>query len=109
MYFQRTHEITPSSTITTAIATAIAYQNDGIRNGSVCPMPPAVVISPQMPPRISGAPRPVRLPLSDSASAKPIEIPAPTDAASPTRNVCQVLFDANAAANTGARVDTDPS
>src|SRR5208337_991918 len=105
MYFQRTHEMTPSSTITTAIATAIAYQNDGIRNGSVCPIPPAVVISPQMPPLINGAPRPVRLPLSDSASAKPMEIPAPTEAAIPTRKVCHVLPDANAAANTGARVE----
>src|ERR1700733_9344515 len=109
MYFQRTQEITPSSTITTQIATTIAVQNDGIRNGSVWPIPPAVVISPQMPPRISGAPRPVRLPLSDSASAKPIEMPAPTDAAIPTKNACHVLPEANAAANTGARVDTEPS
>src|ERR1700733_15138609 len=109
MYFHRTQEITASSTTTTAIATTIAVQNDGIRNGSVWPMPPAVVISPQMPPRISGAPRPVRLPLSDSASAKPIEMPAPTDAARPTRNVSHVLLEAKAAANTGASVETDPS
>src|SRR5580692_12370766 len=109
MYFQRIHEITPSSATTTQIATTMAVQNDGIRNGSVWPIPPAVVINPQMPPRISGAPRPVRLPLSDNASAKPIEIPAPTEAASPTRNVSHVLLDANAAANTGAKVDTDPS
>src|ERR1700733_9111169 len=109
MYFQRTQEIAASSTITTQTATTIAVQNDGIRNGRVCPMPPAVVIRPQMAPRINGAPRPVRLPLSDSASAKPIEMPAPTDAASPTRNVSQVLPDAKAAANTGANVETEPS
>ena len=47
-------------------------------------MPPAVVISPQTRPRSSGAPRPESLPSSDSASAKPIEMPAPIEAASPT-------------------------
>ena len=48
--------------------------------------------APVIAPRIIGAPRPVRLPLSDSASAKPIEMPAPIEAASPTTNACQVLL-----------------
>ena len=39
----------------------------------------------------SGWPRPVSAPSSDSASAKPIEMPAPIDAARPTRNVLQVV------------------
>src|SRR5215470_8641763 len=55
-------------------------------------MPPRNVIAPQIAPRSSGAPRPVSEPSSDKASAKPIEIPAPTDAARPTRNVSQVLW-----------------
>ena len=38
-----------------------------------------------------------------------MEMPAPTEAASPTRNVSQVLWVANAAANSGASVDTEPS
>ena len=46
----------------------------------------------EMAPRTIGAPRPVRLPLSDSASAKPMEMPAPIEAASPTRNASQVLL-----------------
>jgi len=36
-------------------------------------------------------------------------MPAATEAAEPTRKVSQVFFVANAAANTGARVETDPS
>src|SRR5712671_2615514 len=38
-----------------------------------------------------------------------MEMPAPTEAASPTRNVCHVLCVANAAAKSGARVETEPS
>ena len=72
-------------------------------------MPPAVVISPQTRPRSSGAPRPESLPSSDSASAKPIEMPAPIEAASPTTKAFHVLWVAKAAANTGASVDTEPS
>ena len=49
------------------------------------PSPPAVVMSPQIRPRAQGWPRPVSEPSSESASAKPIEMPAPTEAASPTR------------------------
>src|SRR5579862_817258 len=60
-------------------------------------------------PRIHGDPLPVKDPSSDSDSANPIEIPAPTEAASPTRNASQLLCVANAAANNGASVDTDPS
>ena len=55
-------------------------------------MPPAVVISPQTRPRSSGAPRPESLPSSDSASAKPIEMPAPIEAASPTRKAFHELW-----------------
>ena len=44
---------------------------------------------PQVMPRSQGEPRPVSEPSSDSASAKPMLMPAPIEAASPTRNVCQ--------------------
>jgi hypothetical protein len=47
--------------------------------------------------------------LSDNASANPIEIPAPSAAARPTRNVAQVCRVAKAAANNGARVETERS
>jgi hypothetical protein len=67
------------------------------------------VIAPHTTPRRSGAPRPVSEPPSDSASAKPMEMPAPTEAAIPTRKVAQVLCVAKAAANSGAKVETDPS
>ena len=40
-------------------------------------------------PRSHGEPRPVSEPSSDSASANPMLMPAPIEAASPTRNVCQ--------------------
>src|SRR5271170_1005617 len=94
---------------TTIPAIQVATQKSWIRYGSVCPMPPAVVISPHTDPRISGRPRPVSDPSSEAASANPIEMPAPTDAAKPTRNASQLILVANAAANTGAKVDTDPS
>ena len=73
------------------------------------PSPPIAVITPQTTPRTNGAPRPVSEPSSDKASAKPMEMPAPIAAASPTRNVAQVLCVAKAAANSGANVDTEPS
>ena len=60
-------------------------------------------------PRSQGVPRPLSEPSSDSASAKPMEMPAPTEAAMPTRNVSQVWWVAKAAANSGASVDTEPS
>ena len=72
-------------------------------------MPPPNVIRPQTTPRSIGAPRPESLPSSYSVSAKPIEMPAPTDAARPTRKAFHGLWVANAAANTGASVDTEPS
>ena len=75
----------------------------------VWPSPPTVVIKPQMPPRRRGEPRPVSEPSSDSASAKPMLMPAPIEAARPTRKVCQLLCVAKAAANSGASVDTEPS
>src|SRR5688572_31546505 len=71
-------------------------------------MPPMVVITPHTEPRSHGVPRPVSEPSSESASAKPMEMPAPTEAAIPTRNVSQVLWVAKAAANSGASVDTEP-
>ena len=60
-------------------------------------------------PRMRGWPRPVSAPSSLSASANPMLIPAPTLAANPTRNVSSELCVANAAANSGASVDTEPS
>src|SRR5271166_1841485 len=72
-------------------------------------MPPSAVIAPQTEPRSHGVPRPVRLPSSDNASAKPMLIPAPSDAARPTAKASQVFFVANAAAKTGASVETEPS
>src|ERR1700730_11452607 len=87
----------------------VATRKSEIRNGSVCPIPPAVVINPVAAPRIHGDPRPVNDPSSDNDSANPIEIPAPTDAASPTKNASQLLCVAKAAANNGANVETDPS
>jgi hypothetical protein len=98
-----------SSTRTTKKAIVIAAWNLGIRNGSVWPIPPRAVMAPQTNPRTQGWPLPVRLPSSDSASAKPMLIPAPSDAANPTRNASQEFRVARAAANTGASVDTEPS
>ncbi len=43
------------------------------------------------------------------SSANPIETPAPTEAAKPTRKAFHELCRANAAANTGAKVDTKTS
>ena len=42
------------------------------------------VITPEESPRFNGEPRPDSAPSSEAASVKPMEIPAPTDAASPT-------------------------
>jgi len=57
----------------------------------------------------SGDPRPEITPSSCAASVNPIEIPAPTEAASATVNVVEVDWVANAVAKIGASVDTDPS
>src|SRR5437762_13485778 len=56
-----------------------------------------------------GLPRPVRDPSSERASAKAIDMPAPTAAARPTRNVVCASRVANAVANSGASVETEPS
>ena len=101
--------MTPNSITTTSIAAVIAARKSGMRNGSVCPIPPRAVMRPQMNPRVQGRPRPVRLPSSDNASAKPMLMPAPSDAARPTAKASQVFFVAKAAANTGASVETEPS
>src|SRR5262249_29382130 len=98
-----------SSIATTITANVVATLKFAIKNGNVCPIPPAVVINPITSPRIHGDPRPVNDPSSDKDSANPIEIPAPSEAASPTRNASQLLCVATAAANRGASVDTDPS
>ena len=72
-------------------------------------MPPTKVAKPVMAPRNSGLPRPVSDPSSESPSEKPMLIPAPTAAASPTRNVTPGSLVANAVAKSGASVETDPS
>ena len=73
------------------------------------PTPPTAVIAPQISPRTHGCPRPVRLPSSESASANPMLMPAPSEAAMPTRKASQLLRVAKAAAKTGASVETEPS
>jgi len=70
---------------------------------------PIVKLSAQAREVVHGEPRPVSEPSSESASAKPIEMPAPIEAATPTRKVSQVLCVANAAAKSGASVETEPS
>jgi len=84
-------------------AIVIAAWNLGIRKGSVWPIPPRAVMTPQTNPRAQGWPRPVRMPSSHSASAKPMPIPAPSDAANPTRNASREFRVARAAANTGCQ------
>src|SRR2546421_4967619 len=77
-------------------ATSMATRKLLIRKGRVCPIPPAVVINPVTPPRSHGDPRPVSDPSSESPSEKAIEIPAPIEAASPTRKASQLLCEAKA-------------
>jgi len=60
-------------------------------------------------PRFSGEPRPDSLPSSCAASVKPMDMPAPTEAESPTRKVAQVFWVAKAAAKIGASVEIEPS
>src|SRR5918911_2716390 len=80
-----------------------------MRKGMVCRMPPTKVAKPVIAPRKSGFPRPVSDPSSERPSEKPMLIPAPTAAASPTRNVILGSLVAKAVANNGASVETDPS
>src|SRR6202023_581291 len=82
--------IAHSSKNTTTPAREVAIQNaldqlPGTRYGSACPRPPSVVMIPQVAPRSQGEPRPVIDPSSESASAKPMLMPAPIEAARPTR------------------------
>ena len=89
MYLCRTQEMMPSSASTT---------HDGDGGGGVdvwneigqrVAKAAERGHSPQTNPRAHGWPRPVRLPSSDSASANPMLMPAPTAAASPTRKVAE--------------------
>jgi len=66
----------------------------------VWPRPPMVVSNPQTT-RESTVCQPAELPSSDMASAKPMLMPAPIEAASPTLNVASVLPVAKAAATKG--------
>ena len=68
-----------------------------------------MVITPVAMPRLTGEPRPESCPSSDAASVKPIEMPAPTLAARPTRKVVWVSCVAKAVAKIGAKVETEPS
>src|SRR5213082_145749 len=101
--------MTQSYTATTTAATSVAARKLEIKNGSVCPIPPAVVINPVTLPRSQGEPRRVSEPSSDSPSENGMEIPAPKEAAIPTSSECHLCFVANAAANNDASVDTEPS
>src|ERR687894_121918 len=80
-----------------------------MRNGKVCRIPPTNVATPVMAPLKKGWPRPVNDPSSESPSENPILIAAPTAAARPTRKVIRGSPVANAVANSGASVETDPS
>ena len=80
-----------------------------MRYGSAWPSPPIVVMIPQASPRLTGDPRPEITPSSCAASVNPIEMPAPTEAASPTTKVVQVECVAKAVAKIGASVETEPS
>src|SRR5262249_12678801 len=60
----------------TTAGSAGAPRKSQVRGGGLWPSPPIPVITPHTVPRISGAPRPVSEPSSESASANPIEMPA---------------------------------
>ena len=60
-------------------------------------------------PRSHGPPRPVIEPSSDNASANPIEIPAPMEAAMPITNVSQLFCVAKAAAKTATSKPSKPA
>ena len=65
-------------------------------------------MTPVTSPRVTADPRPVWVPVSESASEKPMLIPAPTAVAKPTtRAVCDP--ERTAAAKMGASVDSVPS
>ena len=104
----RISEIATSSQATTIPATTSAVWTSWIRNGSEWKTPPRVVIAPVTTPRTTAEPRPVSRPVSESASEKPMLIPAPTAVARPTnRAACEP--DRSAAAKIGASVESVPS
>src|ERR1700681_1804738 len=105
----RIHAIASSSTATTNAATASAVCTCVMRNGSVWKMPPTNVPPPTIAARANGCPRAVRRPSSESPSATPIEIPAPTADAAPTRNAAWLEWLAKTVAKIGASVETEPS
>ena len=106
---QRSNARISSSKATTAIAKMIATLYVGIRNGSVCRMPPTKVPAPVIDPRTNGFPRPVSSPVSDSPSEKAMLMPAPIAVAIPAMKASNGLCVWIAIAKIGARVDRDPS
>ena len=66
-------------------------------------------MAPQIKPRTQGWPRPVRLPSSESASANPMLMPAPLKRPVRRERLPGYSCVANAAAKTGASVETEPS
>ena len=62
------------------------------KKGKVCNMPPKPVAIPVMEPRTQGLPLPVIVPSSDKASASPIEIAAPSEAAVKVSNDAVQIF-----------------
>ena len=104
----RISEIAVSSIATTIPATTRAVCTSEIRNGRVWNTPPMAVIEPVTIPRATAEPRPVSRPSSESASEKPMLMPAPSAVASPTNNAaCEP--DSRAAAKIGASVESVPS
>jgi hypothetical protein len=89
-------------------ANTSAIVRSGIKTGKAWKTPPTVVITPVIDPRVIAEPRPVCPPSSDSASDRPMLIPAPSAVASPTSSAaCEV--DSSATAKIGASVDSVPS
>ena len=73
-----------------------------MRKGSACAAPPTNVATPVIIPRVTELPRPVSEPSSDSPSERPIEMAAPSAAATPTSSAAREP-DTYAAAKIGAR------
>ena len=85
IYFQRTQLIMASSTTTTQIASGRGPERGDQKRQRVTDAAERGH-QPGDPPRITGAPRPVRLPLSDRASAKPSRCRRRSRRRVPTRN-----------------------
>jgi len=104
----RIQAIPISSQPTVNDATRRAVCRSLIRKGSAWKLPPRNVAPPVIKPRDMDVPLPVTVPSSESASERPMLIPAPSAAASPTNNAaCEPAR--NAVAKIGARVETVPS